>query len=85
MQRILVLVSLFLTIYSFFDCARTEQEQVRKMPKWAWLLLILLFLDPIGAVLWLTIGRPKKNRGPGRNRPGRIIPPDDDPDFLNKI
>ena len=84
MQRILVLVSLFLTIYSFFDCARTEQDQVRKLPKWGWLLFILLF-QSIGAIFWLTIGRPKKNRGPGRNRPGRIIPPDDDPDFLNKI
>jgi Phospholipase_D-nuclease N-terminal len=84
MQRILVLASLFLTIYSFFDCARTEQDQVRKVPKWGWLLLILLF-ESIGAILWLTIGRPRKNRGPGRSRPGRIIPPDDDPDFLNKI
>ena len=84
MQRFLVLISLVLTIYSFFDCARTEQEQVRKLPKWGWILLILLF-ESVGAILWLTIGRPKQNRGPGRNRPGRIIPPDDDQDFLNKI
>ncbi|MCX6451299.1 MAG: PLD nuclease N-terminal domain-containing protein [Actinobacteria bacterium] len=74
------------TLFSFFDCARTEQEQVRRMPKWAW-LLIILFFEFIGALAWQFAGKPKRNPGSGGNRRGggKILPPDDDPDFLRKI
>ncbi len=72
------------TLYSFFDCARTDQDQVRKLPKWGWLLIILLF-EFMGALAWQFIGKPKGNRAPRTRRPGKIIPPDDDPDFLRKI
>jgi hypothetical protein len=38
----------------------------------------------VGVIAWFAFGRPKNNRGP---KPGKkkIIPPDDDPDFLRKI
>ena len=72
------------TLYSFFDCARTDQDQVRRLPKWGWLLIILLF-EFMGPLAWQFIGKPKGNRGPRGRRPGKIIPPDDDPDFLRKI
>jgi hypothetical protein len=84
MRLILTVFFLGLTLYAFFDCARTEQEYVRKAPKWAWLLFILLF-ETVGAIFWFTIGRPKNSGGPSRPRNGKIIPPDDDPDFLRKI
>ena len=71
------------TLYSFFDCARTDQESIRKGPKWAWLLAIFV-TESIGAVAWFIWGRPKRNPGPGRGI-RKIIPPDDDPDFLRKI
>ena len=86
-MRLLVIVFIYaLTFYAFFDCARTEQDAFVKFPKWAWLLFIFIFSTiPIGAILWFAIGRPK--RGPGRGSSGRrkIIPPDDDPDFLRKL
>ena len=84
-MRLLITIALLaLTFYAFFDCARTPQKEVRKLPKWAWLLIIFLF-SSLGAICWFLIGKPKRNRGPGRGGRGKIIPPDDDPDFLRKL
>ena len=84
-MRLLITIALLaLTFYAFFDCARCPQEEVRKLPKWAWLLIIFLF-SPISAFCWFFIGKPKRNPGPGRGGRGKIIPPDDDPDFLRKL
>jgi len=78
------LIVLAVTFYAFFDCARTPQEEVQKLPKWAWLLLIFVF-SSLASILWFVIGRPKRNPGSGGGGRGRIIPPDDDPDFLRKL
>jgi energy-coupling factor transporter transmembrane protein EcfT len=85
MRLLIYVIPIALTLYSFFDVARTPQEEVRRLPKWAWLLLVLLlFYGALGAIAWLALGRPKREPGarPGR---GKIIPPDDDPDFLRKL
>jgi cbb3-type cytochrome oxidase subunit 3 len=84
MRLLITIIFLALTFYAFFDCAKTEQDAFVKFPKWAWLLVIFIF-STFGAILWFAIGRPK--RGPGRGSSGRrkIIPPDDDPDFLRKL
>ena len=84
-DAVVLIISIIIQLYSLFDCARTEQEHVRKLPKWAWLIVVLLF-GGLGGVLWLLIGKPKSaGNGGGRNRKPRIIPPDDDPDFLRKL
>jgi hypothetical protein len=85
-SRILpILIVLGVTIYALIDCARTPQEEVRNLPKWAWLLLIIFF-ETIGGIAWLIAGRPKTQGGVPRNfRKPKIIPPDDDPDFLRSI
>lgn len=87
MVRILVLISIAITVYAFVDCARTPQEEVQKLPKWAWLLLIVLFSSlPIVSVAWLVIGKQRGRGNGGRRKPPRkIIPPDDNPDFLRKL
>ena len=84
MRLLLTIIFLGLTFYAFFDCARTQQDAFVKFPKWAWLLIIFIF-STFGAILWFAIGRPK--RGPGRGVTSRrkIIPLDDDPDFLRKL
>ena len=84
MRLILTVASLAFSFYAFFDCARSTQEEVRKLPKWAWLLIIFLF-SSVGAIFWFFIGKPKRNPGTGRSGRGKIIPPDDDPDFLRKL
>jgi len=78
-----ILIAIAVTLYALIDCARTEQESVRGLPKWAW-LLIIIFIETIGAVAYLIWGRPK-NPGTGRGGPRRVIGPDDDPDFLRKL
>jgi len=87
MLRAALLVLVFgLTIYALIDCARADESQIKNLPKWGWLLIIILVgpaLFAIGPVSYLIAGRnkPKKGKAPKR----RIIPPDDDPDFLRKL
>lgn len=84
MLRVLpIVLALGLAIYALVDCVGTPDEQVRNLPKLAWIALIVL-IQIVGPVAWLIAGRPKRNGG-GRKKKPRIIPPDDDPDFLRKI
>lgn len=84
LDGIILIITTLVLLYSLFDCGRTEQEQVRKLPKWAWLLVIIIV--PFGGFFWLGFGRPKAaGNGGGRSKKPRIIPPDDDPDFLRKL
>ena len=77
--------SLAIFLYGLFDCARTVQESVRSLPKWAW-LLIIIFFSPFGSIGWFVFGRPKTVlNGRPRRRPGTIIPPDDNPEFLKRL
>ena len=70
------------TIYALIDCARADESQVRTIPRWGWLLLIII-APPIGPIAYLIAGRNKPKRGKAPKR--RILPPDDDPDFLGKL
>ena len=87
MSRVIPLLLVFgVTIYALVDCARADESQIRNLPKWGWLLLIIL-LGPqavaIGPIAYLIAGR---NKHKGYKRPQRrILPPDDDPDFLGKL
>jgi hypothetical protein len=87
-ETFLVIAGIIAFFYSLFDCARTEQEQVRGLPKWAWLLLLILnnvgLLVPIA---WFVWGRQRvsPSRKSSRGKKPRIVPPDDDPDFLRKL
>jgi Phospholipase_D-nuclease N-terminal len=84
MIKYLIILAIIVDIYAFVDCAMTPQENVRKVPKWGW-LLIILFTEIFGAIAWFIVGKPRKP-GVGRSGgSGRIIPPDDDPDFLRKL
>lgn len=84
LELLVGLVILTATIYALVDCAMTPQESVTNLPKWAW-LLIILFLGQfaVGSIAWFIAGRPKKNPRPPRRR--GVIPPDDNPDFLNNL
>ena len=78
-----ILIAIGVTLYALIDCARTEQELLRGLPKWAW-LLIIIFIGTFGAVAYLIWGR-QRRQGPGRGGKRRVIGPDDDPDFLRKL
>ena len=84
MSRVVLLVLVFgFTIYALIDCARADESQIKNLPKWGWLLAIL-FTGIFGPIAYLTIGRIRGPKGP---KPGkkRILPPDDDPDFLRGL
>ncbi len=86
MSKIIPLVLVFgLTIYALIDCARTDESQIKNLPKWGWLLLIIILGPPtaIGPIAYLIAGRNKRKGGRAPKR--RILPPDDDPDFLRKL
>lgn len=72
-----------LTIFSIIDCSRTPETQIRSLPKWAW-LVIIIFVPGIGALAWIIAGRPQGPSG-GKRKKGKIVPPDDNPDFLKKL
>lgn len=79
-----VVLAVAITLYSVFDCAARPRDRVAALPKWAWILVILL-LPVIGAGLWFLIGRKRADGGFGGRRATGPSAPDDDPDFLRRI
>lgn len=81
---VLLLISVGVTVYALVDCWRSTDDEVRGLPRPAWLLLILLVgplgFPPFGAAAYLLFGRPTTIPGSGR-----VLAPDDDPDFLRKL
>lgn len=80
-----IMIAVVLAIFSLIDLAMSPAAAVRQLPKWGWLLVILVPFA--GPVAWLAVGRPT-NEGPpssGQSAPRRPVAPDDDPDFLNRI
>ena len=78
-------VVVILTVYAAVDCAVFDRNRIRGIPRWAWILVIIL-LPVIGPVLWLLIGRGR--RSTAANTGGRVtrsMAPDDDPDFLRGL
>ena len=85
LQGFFIIATLALTLYTFIDCARRDETEIRKLPKWGWLLAIVL-TGIIGPVAYLIIGRNPLRNTPKKNKPQkRILPPDDDPDFLKGL
>ncbi len=64
MLKYLIVFIIIVDIYTLVDCAITPQEKVRRFPKWAWLLIIVL-TGIFGDIAWFIAGRPRK---PGQNR-----------------
>lgn len=83
LQAFLIIASLALTLFAFIDCARRDETEIKRLPRWGWLLLIFFF-STIGSIAYLFAGRKGRNKGPRSPRP-RILPPDDDPDFLGRL
>lgn len=79
-------ILLLLAVYIWFiiDVIRTPRTQTRSLPKWVWLLIVLL-VPIIGGVLWFIWGRMRPAPGSrfGRRRGPRA--PDDDPNFLKHV
>lgn len=93
MLRALPVLALFvLAIFCLVDAIQSRDDRVRNLPKWAWIVLILLF-PLLGSIAWLVAGRPARVAAgpttafPEYERPGRAraANPDDDAEFLRKV
>jgi hypothetical protein len=85
------LLVLGLWIYAFIDCLNTPEERVRKLPKAAWVLIIVVFGYVLfGSIAWLIAGRPRRSETDGlvhssSGGRGRWVAPDDNPEFLKSL
>ncbi len=91
MLRVLLLLSgLALTIYALLDCAKSDESEIRGLPKLWWVVLIAL-VAWVGPICWLIGGRPESRafrRTSARFRPAPRsgpVGPEDDPEFLRKL
>ena len=88
MTRVAIGTLGFLLIWTIFTtvfAASADKSEVRLLPKWAWVVLCAL-LPFFGGLLYLMVGRPlRDNEGPSSGGKGRVIAPDDDPNFLRDI
>ena len=73
----LLVLILGLDAYCLIDLARAKS--VRHMPKWVWVLVILFISAPIGALVYLFIGRDRgqdSGRDPAPARTGAAVAAD---------
>jgi hypothetical protein len=84
-------------VIALISCLSAEDSDIRALPRYAWVLIILLF-PPVGPIAWFVAGKERYSRpqqqswAPGRGFPenerpvrGRPVAPDDNPDFLRGI
>ena len=81
LRVIAVLLGLAVYIWFIVDVLRTPGSATRTLPKFVWLLIVVL-IPLLGGVLWLLGGRP---RGQGRRRKRGPVAPDDNPAFLRQL
>jgi hypothetical protein len=81
LELILVILFIAFTIFAFIDCLRTDDSRVRALPKYLWVVLIVI-LTPFGGILWLALGKDRSDHSPV---PHSSHGPDDDPAFLRRL
>ncbi len=89
-MRSLIIPALVLafTVYCLIDVLRSEESEIRGLPRLPWVFVVLLF--PVaGGAAWFLAGRPRDTKVPGAERIARpkprVLGPDDDADFLRTI
>ncbi|MGW0436240.1 PLD nuclease N-terminal domain-containing protein [Micromonospora sp. NPDC003197] len=91
---VLFIAQIILAAVALISCLSAEEGEIRALPRFVWVLIILIF-PLVGSIGWFLAGRPapagKPDSGlrpgggsPERNRP-RQVAPDDDPEFLRSL
>jgi len=84
LEGFFAVLAIGLMLFAFIDCAMREDLQIKRLPKWGWLLVIILF-PTIGSIGYLVAGRQGTLQKRVKKSKPRIIPPDDNPDFLRGL
>src|SRR5699024_5231219 len=82
-RGLIAVLSIALTVFALADCVQTEDEKIKGLPKWAWIVLIVL-IPWVGPITWLFVGRERSIGGGPQRRRGPLAP-DEDPDFLRRL
>ena len=82
MGRVLIAVVVIgLGVYAFVQALQTDARQIRLMPRWLWVAVILAF-PVVGPAAWIVAGREGQVAITDERR---AVGPDDDPDFLRRL
>jgi hypothetical protein len=87
MTRVAIATIAFLVIWAVFTtvfAASANKPEVRLLPKWLWVALCAI-VPLFGGLLYLMVGRPLRKEAGGLGGKGKVIAPDDDPNFLRDI
>ena len=81
MGRVALVVAVIgLGVYAFVQALQADASQIRVMPRWLWVAVILAF-PLVGPAAWILTGRQTRastiDEGP--------LGPDDDPEFLRRL
>src|SRR5690625_1996870 len=68
LRAIIPVASVAVTIFALADCVQTKDDRVRGIPKWAWIVLVVL-IPWVGPITWLVVGK-DRSQGDG-GQPGR--------------
>lgn len=90
-----VALEVLLVVLALISCLSAEDGEVRALPRFVWVILILLF-PLVGSIVYFVAGRPEQtapraghwqpgNGFPEASRPKRALAPDDDPEFLRTL
>ena len=91
------LIYLVILVVALIDIIKTDDAAVRGLPKFAWVVLVVM-IPLAGALVWLAVGRPTADERPRRqsgaagefpeyDHPGRYVPqdPEADREFLREV
>jgi hypothetical protein len=87
MTRVALATIAFLVVWAVFTtvfAASANKPEVRLLPKWLWVTLCAV-VPFFGGLLYLMVGRPLKREPGGIGGKGKVIAPDDDPNFLRDL
>ncbi len=83
-----------LLVFCLIECIQAPEGEIRNLPRWGWLVLIIL-VPLVGGIAWLVAGRPLRSArsagawpgtGTGTGRYGTAPRgPDDDTEFLANL
>ncbi len=86
MKNLGALLLIGLVVYSVVDVLSSEKDERIGLPRWAWVVLLIL-VPLVGSIVWIAVSRTQRGRPQPGGTIGRAlapapVAPDDDPEFL---